>query len=302
MPMSTVDLVTFKDLAESEQFRNFYAMGRELAQVRLTLSDPEMQEGKRLYVPEDEGPLCRLIHTTSAGRSACRHCTLAHCRTAADAHGLEQYVCHAGLIDFVVPIYVEARLVAYFSCGQLLPEPPSSRLWPRYRKLAKRFRLDPAEVRVAYFATPSLSQSKLDQVNRLLAFFAEYFREVGRRVKQKPQPSFKAIERARDYVESHFREPIRIQDVSKHVGMSPGYLSTLFSHYEGVTLVRFLQQTRITEARKRLEKPAYTVTEIAYEVGFNSVTHFNRVFKKLVACSPSQYRQRAEFLWNACVS
>ena len=63
------------------------------------------------------------------------------------------------------------------------------------------------------------------------------------------------------------------------------------SHWTtGATFTEFVSRTRIERAKNLLLNPNLRISEIAYEIGFQSLTHFNRVFRKIVGESPTDYR------------
>jgi len=66
-----------------------------------------------------------------------------------------------------------------------------------------------------------------------------------------------------------------------------------FKMETGVTFVDYLNCIRIERAKILLRNSSLRVSEIAFEVGFQSLTHFNRTFRKLVRSSPTEYRSRA---------
>ena len=72
--------------------------------------------------------------------------------------------------------------------------------------------------------------------------------------------------------------------------MSTFYFCKMFRKFTGVNFTEFLSRVRIEKARNLLLNPNLRISEIAYEVGFQSLTHFNRVFKKLLGQSPTEFR------------
>src|SRR5439155_13586544 len=81
-----------------------------------------------------------------------------------------------------------------------------------------------------------------------------------------------------------------LTEVAKSVNLSANYLSEKFKEVTGVNFVRYVGQTRITKARDLLRNSNLRISEIAFAVGFQSLSQFNRTFKKLSGRSPSQYR------------
>jgi len=79
--------------------------------------------------------------------------------------------------------------------------------------------------------------------------------------------------------------------VAKAVNTSTFYFCKLFKRATGLTFTQYLARVRIEKAKSLLLEPHRRINEVAYDVGFQSLTHFNRVFKEIVGRSPSSYRQ-----------
>ena len=87
-------------------------------------------------------------------------------------------------------------------------------------------------------------------------------------------------------------EEISLDDVARRVNMSTFYFCKMFKKATGVTFTEYLSLVRVSKAKNLLLNPNLRISEIAFEVGFQSLTHFNRVFRKIVGQSPTQYRTK----------
>lgn len=92
------------------------------------------------------------------------------------------------------------------------------------------------------------------------------------------------------YVNENYSSKISIDDICRIAMMSSSYFSHIFKQITGKTFVEYVNDLRIHKAMEILEKSATTISDICFEVGFNDITHFNRVFKKEMGLSPRQYR------------
>lgn len=99
------------------------------------------------------------------------------------------------------------------------------------------------------------------------------------------------VELAKEYVEEHYYENIMLADVAQKVGISPGYLSTLFQKQLSKGFVDYLNEIRIEHACTYLRQNSLKTYEIAYKVGFKDEKYFSKVFKKITGQSPSEYRK-----------
>ncbi|MEM6280322.1 MAG: helix-turn-helix transcriptional regulator, partial [Verrucomicrobiota bacterium] len=99
-------------------------------------------------------------------------------------------------------------------------------------------------------------------------------------------------------------DKISLESVAKHVGVSPYYFCKVFKQSAGMTLTEFVNRRRIEWAKRRLLNPQARVTEVAFDVGFQSISQFNRSFLKYVGQSPTRFRdhQGKEKLSNVCAA
>lgn len=99
-----------------------------------------------------------------------------------------------------------------------------------------------------------------------------------------------AIWKARKYIDEHSREELSLTRVAKAVNMNPNYLSENFKRVTGINFVDYVAHARFKNACDLLRNSRLRISEIAFAVGFQSLSQFNRVFKKLSGKSPSAYR------------
>src|SRR6266480_1985300 len=89
------------------------------------------------------------------------------------------------------------------------------------------------------------------------------------------------IWKARNLIEEHSDEELSLTKVAKLVNISPNHLSEKFKEVTGVNFVDYITRTRTEKAQEFLENSNLRISEIAFAVGFQSLSQFNRVFKKL---------------------
>lgn len=106
-----------------------------------------------------------------------------------------------------------------------------------------------------------------------------------------PNQSGTFSDRALGYVYSHFFEPITVSDVATFVGYTPNYFNTRFRQTIGRPFGDFLRQLRLTYSENLLCSSTTSVSEIALEAGFGSLSHFSHCFRLKYGMSPQAYRK-----------
>lgn len=100
------------------------------------------------------------------------------------------------------------------------------------------------------------------------------------------------IWKARKFIEEHSGEELSLSKVAKAVNISANHLSETFKQVTGVNFVDYIARVRFENACDLLRDPNLRISEIAFAVGFQSLSQFNRVFKKLSGKSPTEHRAR----------
>lgn len=134
---------------------------------------------------------------------------------------------------------------------------------------------------------------RLDQVRSLEIWMNNYFRWVmdylanscdGRQAD--------VILRAKRFIQDNYSNPeLTLGSVAGYVGLNEKYFSSRFTKEVGNTFSNYLTEVRIQKARELMDKTDLKMYEISQSVGYNSVEHFTRVFKKVCQISPSAYKK-----------
>lgn len=242
-----------------------------------------------------ENPFCAITAERSKTCAACLQLQDRLARSATE--GACTMTCGYGLSETAVPIRLGAQTIGYLQTGQVLLNRPTP---ARFRQAVEEARrlgvdLDTAKARDAYFSTPVLSRQKLDSVASLLGVFADHLAIQSNQIAvQKSCAEPPVITRAKRFIEEHHREDLTLGQVAASVHTSLFYFCKLFKRHTGVSFTEYVSRLRTEKAKKLLLNPNLRVSEIAFEVGFQSLTHFNRVFKRILHESPTEYRHRLQ--------
>lgn len=102
------------------------------------------------------------------------------------------------------------------------------------------------------------------------------------------------VEKALNYMDSHLSEPITLKEIAENVHMSPSYLSQLFKTLNGFSMWEYMVAKRLEQAKKLLLESEERILDISLKCGFNTITNFNRAFKRDCGMSPKEYRKKLQ--------
>jgi len=98
--------------------------------------------------------------------------------------------------------------------------------------------------------------------------------------------------RARDEMDRRYAEPLDVRALAAIAHLSPSQFGRVFKSVYGETPHRYLQRRRVERAQTLLRQTDRPVTQVAWDVGFNSLGTFSRTFAAIVGCSPSEFRAK----------
>jgi YesN/AraC family two-component response regulator len=203
--------------------------------------------------------------------------------------------CFAGLCDSAVPIRVGDNLIAFLQTGQiLLHKPTTERFATTTRHLLKwGAEVDLKRLEEAFFQTRVVSKKQYEAILRLLTIFAQHLSALSNQLSvQEANSENPAIARARVYIAEQHAEDLSLDQVAKQVNMSAFYFCKMFKKATSMTFTDYLARVRIEKVKNLLLNPNKRISEAAYEAGFQSLSQFNRVFRRIAGEAPTTYRDR----------
>ena len=241
----------------------------------------------------DENPFCVLMAQHSRSCAACLEVQQKIAESPGE--GARTVRCFAGLCDSAVPVRVGNELIGFLQTGQVLLKEPTSKQFARTARQLVEWgsEVDLNELEEAYFQTRVLTRGQYESMLRLLTIFGSHLSLVSNQIavrQQNAEPP--TITRARQFIASHQADDISLADVARAVNTSTFYFCKMFKKGTGLSFTDYLARVRVEKAKNLLLNPNLRVSEIAYEVGFQSLTHFNRIFRKKAGQSPTEYRQK----------
>lgn len=99
------------------------------------------------------------------------------------------------------------------------------------------------------------------------------------------------LEKALNYIDTNLTRELTLNQIAQAAGMSRSHFSAVFKSMNGVTAWDYITNKRIELALHLLRQGRLSITQIALECGFNTMANFNRSFKKVTHCTPSEYKK-----------
>ena len=270
--------------------------GLPLALRFLGSFDAQLLSGK------NANPFCQLL---AGNNKSCAACLRLQQQVEDAAIGeVSTLQCFAGLSESVVPIRVGKRSVAFLQTGQVFLRPSSVRGFHRslQRLEALGAVVNKAELEEAYFATPVISRPQYKSMLGLLTLMASHLSSLTNQfMVQQAAAENPAIAQARAYIKLHQSEVVSLAAVARAANMSAFYFCKSFRKATGLTFTDHLARLRVESVKNLLLDPHKRISEAAFEAGFQSLSQFNRVFRRVVGLAPTTYREQSHALNAASV-
>ncbi|MEG2638968.1 MAG: PocR ligand-binding domain-containing protein [Clostridiales bacterium] len=252
---------------------------------------------------------CQLIQSSPEGKKKCLETYAKANQSSKKPSEPKICRCHAGLSLWVVALNSDLTIIC--SQGLLTENIPSFEIAAEY--LGNELNLDNNQIKNAISKFDSLSKVQEKAISHILKIIAKEITSnennnktinttgkvtAIKKIKpknnvnnQKNKENLKAVYAAGDYIQDHFKEKISLSAISSEVGLSIGYLSHIFSQTFNYTITEYITYIRIEHAKSFFHKGNISIKEAAKNSGFEDVSYFSRVFKKLEGISPREYKK-----------
>jgi AraC-like DNA-binding protein/ligand-binding sensor protein len=276
-------------LRRSRLFRDYEGVFSKATGLPLALRPLEYWQHEH-HNKTNENPFCRMLAERPATLSVCLQSHAEIVQHTGTTPRTE--TCPFGLTETAVPVRLGERTIGFLRIGQVLRrsaiESDKKRAAGRLAKCGVPFS---GAIRKAWEATPIIPKDKYAAVVRLLSFFAAQLSSLANQLvleRQNAEPPL--VQKARDYIEKHKAEHLSLTAVATAAGASVFHFCKVFRKSTGIRFTDYVTRVRLEDARTQLLNPNRRISEVAYDVGFQSLTQFNRTFKRIFGESPSEFR------------
>jgi AraC-like DNA-binding protein/ligand-binding sensor protein len=287
----TENSVISEKLSESQILRDYEAAFSEATGLPLKFA-PAGKRRLGMRGSAKANPFCTHMAETEAG---CRHCLEMQAKlSAAGADGTtHSATCAAGLTDSVVPVRVGNKLLGFLQTGQIALKKLTPANFRRITEFLKKggANVDWKTLEKAYFGTRVIERKQYESVLRLLEIFAGHLAIAAEQIAMRQmhaEPPL--VSRAREIIEQRSGEELPLTEIARCVHASTFHFCKTFKRATGMTFTQYLSVVRIAKAKRLLSNPQARISEVAFEAGFASITHFNRMFRRVAGQSPTDFR------------
>jgi AraC-like DNA-binding protein len=277
-------------LKSSQIFRDYQeafetATGLPLVLRAVGSFEPPMRGSRQI------GSFCRLMGGTNKACAACLQLQVA--MESEPVNECKTVECFAGLSESVVPVRIGEKVIAYLQTGQVLLHRPTEKGFRTAMAQLEKWKatIDPEQLRTAFFETRVLTKARYGAVLRLLNSFAQHLSLLSNELMiAQTAPEAPAITKARAFIAEQLGEELCLEHVARAANTSPFYFCKIFKAATGLTFTDYVARARIEKTKQMLLNPHTRISEAAYAAGFQSLSQFNRVFRRIVGEAPTTYR------------
>jgi AraC-like DNA-binding protein len=271
-------------------FRDYETVFTKATGLPLTLRPLEFWQLAH-HGKKHENAFCAMLAENPATLAVCLQ---AH-QAMIDHTGLLPHTvtCPFGLTETAVPVKLGQDVIGYLRIGQVVRHLPAkvdvNKVTRELERGGLRFT---GTLRKAWEKNALIPPDKYNAIVRLLSFFGEQLSALTNQLvveRQNAEPPL--VQRAREYIDKHKMEPLSLSAVAQAAGASVFHFCKVFHKSTGLKFTDYVARVRLEDARTQLLNPNRRISEVAYDVGFQSLTQFNRMFKRVFGQSPTEFRE-----------
>ncbi|MBT8044219.1 MAG: helix-turn-helix domain-containing protein [Verrucomicrobiae bacterium] len=289
----------FHRLIESKSFSEYELAFRSATGLPMRLVEANPNSWDLKEKRKNQSGFCEAINLCDSACEACVKVNRDLMHKSA-IKGPTSCHCFAGLSATSIPVYAGTMVVGYLKTGQVFQKTPSEDDFETAISDLDKSRFTKKQIETlkkAYFETTVVDPERYQSMVTLLDHFARELSAQAEKLaiaanEEEPE----SISRAREYIHSQLDESISLPQAARVAGMSESHFCRQFKLATGMTLTEYVNYARILWAKKELLKPNARISEVAFMVGFQSLSQFNRCFAKFHGGSPSQYRDEVSAL------
>ncbi len=264
-----------------ELMEAFYMMSG----IRFVLFDNKFNE--IISFPKENCDFCKIMKSCPKTRRKCNYADRRSFKKCEQANSLVIYKCHAGLVEAVMPLHENEKIVGYLMFGQITDDPDKTRLYENACHLSVNYALSLETLISGINKITFKTKEEISSAAKIMEACTSYiiYKEL-----ITPENN-RIIEAAQKYIEEHLAESIDISVLCAELCVGRTKLYELFSAEVKMGIAEYIRRRRVHRAKKLLKTTELSVAQVAEKVGFADYNYFSRIFKKIYGKSPKSYRK-----------
>lgn len=275
-------MLDLKNAGLTELLHDFYT----LTGLKLCIFDTDFEECAS--TPIKLYPFCARMWENPEFERRCHSCDAAHMQTCRRTRKPVQYRCHAGLTEYLAPLYYEGVIVAFICIGQATNGRDAE--FNTIAAYAAQFGIDEEECRSLYNMQLHYSPDEIKAACNILdACISHIYHQ--RMLEVRNLDTAQQIEK---YINDNIAWDLSIEHLCAHFSVSRAELYQIFHTSFNSSVADYIRSKRISMAEQMIRTTAMQISEIASSVGFYDYNYFSKVFHRKFGCSPREYRKKLE--------
>lgn len=278
-------------LGRSKVYRQYERIFTEATGLPLALRPVEFFS-LPFHGKKNENGFCAFLANSNGSCALCLQ-TQARCATNPGT-GPRSIQCSFGLTETTVPVRLGDRVIGFLATGQVFTRPPKAAVFKQ--SIRRLFPLSSAARKKAaqlWKKSPAMPASRYEATVQLLTFFASQLSALSNQiVTEQANAEPHIVARARQFIAQNKQRSLSLTDVASAAGASIFHFCKVFRQSTGLKFTDYVARVRLEDAKTGLLNPNLRISEVAYDVGFQSLTQFNRTFRRIFGQSPTDYRAK----------
>src|SRR5690242_16368238 len=287
----TSDQEVMRHLSRSQIFKDYELAFSQAMGLPLNLRGHDSWSPAH-HGKEDHNSLASILARFNKARAACLR---AQTDASRDPDSTKRTVTwFAGLSESAVPVYVGDHILGFLETGEVMLKNPTKKHFATITRQLRAwgYKTDWKQLERAYFRTCVLSPDRYRAMLRLLSLFAQHLSILSNQLAvRREKDESTNMTRARQFIEEHQAEPLSLGRIAQVANISRHYFCKMFKKATGINFTDYLSRVRVEKSKTLLLNPNSRISEVAFASGFQSMTNFNREFKRIVRRSPTQFRE-----------
>ena len=268
-----------------EQIKTLMNAFYTLTGIRFVLFDTDFHEV--ISYPQENCRFCQLMKSNSKTRRKCSYADRHSFQKCEQTNALLLYNCHAGLVEAIMPLHENEKIVGYLMFGQITDLPDKTALLEKIPMWSQKYGIDKAQLQKSISEITYKTPDEIQAAAKIMEACTSYiiYKEL-----ITPE-SNRILEAAKAYIEAHLSEDIKIEKLCSDLDVGRTKLYEIFRNELKIGISKYILRRRLHKAKKLLKTTELTIPEIASSVGFMDYNYFSRVYKTRYGKAPKSYRK-----------